>query len=131
VDGPRPEGPKTIVVVVDGPVTYAGIPALCERFGELLEGSDADHAICDVSAVVEPDAVALEALTRLQLTATRMGRSMELHHPCRELTDILALAGLSDVLKVSAGLRLEAGRQPEHREQLRVDEVVDRTDPTV
>jgi ABC-type transporter Mla MlaB component len=117
-------------VVVDGPVTHAGIPALCERFGELLEQSDAELAICDVSAVVEPDAAALEALARLHLTAARLGRSMELHHPCRKLTDILALAGLSDVLKVSAGLRLETSWQPEYREQLRVDEVVDRADPT-
>ena len=124
-------GPKTIVVVVDGPVDRAALPGLCERFGELLERSDATLVICDVSAVLEPDAAALEALARMQLTAARLGRAMELRHPCRKLQDVLALAGLADVLPVRSGLRVEPGGEPEQREQLRVDEVVDRADPTV
>lgn len=118
----------TIVVVVEGPVARAAIPALCDRFRELLERSDAAHVVCDVSAVSEPDATAIEALARLQLTAGRLGYSLRLLHPCPQLQDVLDLAGLGDVLPVSAELRLETDGEPEHREVLRTDEVVDRGD---
>jgi anti-anti-sigma factor len=118
----------TIVVVVDGPVARAAIPALCDRFRDLLERSDAARVVCDVSAVREPDATAIEALARLQLTAGRLGYSMRLLHPCRRLQDVLDLAGLGDVLPVSAELRLEAEGEPEHREVLRTHEIVDRGD---
>jgi ABC-type transporter Mla MlaB component len=118
----------TIVVVVDGPVPRPAIGALCARFRELLERSSAAQVVCDVSAVREPDATALEALARLQLTAARLGFSMRLLHPCRRLQDVLDLAGLGEVLPVSSELRLEASGEPEHWEMLRADEVVDRGD---
>jgi ABC-type transporter Mla MlaB component len=118
----------TIVVVIDGPVPPSAIPALCDRFRSLLEGSTAAQVVCDVSAVREPDATAIDALARLQLTAARLGFSMRLLHPCQRLRDVLDLAGLGDVLPVSAELRLEASGEPEHWEMLRADEVVDRRD---
>jgi ABC-type transporter Mla MlaB component len=55
---------------------------------------------CDVSAFTNADAHALEALTRLQLTAHRMGTSIRLRNPSAQLIDLLALFGLSDVLPV-------------------------------
>ena len=56
------------------------------------------------------------------------GLSMRLLHPCQQLQDVLDLAGLGDVLPVSAQLRLEASGEPEQWEMLRADEVVDRRD---
>ena len=55
---------------------------------------------CDVSALTNADAHALEALTRLQLTAQRMGTSIRLRNASAQLVDLLALFGLSDVLPV-------------------------------
>jgi ABC-type transporter Mla MlaB component len=72
--------------------------ALCERTRRLLEHGDAAIVICDLDAVAELDAVAVEALARLQLTARRLGRSIELRHAPRELQELLAFAGLEDVL---------------------------------
>ena len=81
--------------------------------------------ICDVRALA-PDAAAIDALARLQLTARREGLDLRLHGVSRELADLLAFAGLAGVL------RLEAWRQAEEREErLRVEEERHLDDPAV
>jgi hypothetical protein len=66
--------------------------------------------VCDVGALA-PDAVAIDALARLQLAARRLGLEIRLRHASSELQELLAFAGLRDVLRV------EAGGQAEQREQ--------------
>jgi hypothetical protein len=66
--------------------------------------------VCDVGALA-PDAVAVDALARLQLTARRHGLEIRLRHASSELQELLAFVGLRDVLRV------EAGGQAEQREQ--------------
>jgi len=115
-----------------GAVTRDAIPALCERARRLLEGCDAGAVSCDVGALAEPDAVTIDALARLQLTARRLGYRVELHRACGELEQLLVLTGLSVVLslggsRVASGV--EAGGEPEHREQaLGVQEEADPDD---
>jgi hypothetical protein len=84
----------------------------------------------DVSGLAEPDALTLEALVRLQLTAHRLGASIRLHNPCAELVDLLALLGLSDVLPVIVESG-EPDRLVEERKQVLVDEEVDPGDATI
>ena len=97
---------------------------------------------CDVSALTDADELALEALVRLQLTARRLGRSIRLCNASTQLVDLLALVGLTDVLPVVDGAGnccelaavdsgVEVNGQVEEREQVRVDEVVDRGDAAV
>jgi hypothetical protein len=87
--------------------------------------------VVDVSALTEPDPVILDALVRLLLAAQRLGTSICLQNPCVELVDLLALVGLSDVLPVRCGgSGVEIDREVEHREQVLVDEEVDRRDAT-
>jgi hypothetical protein len=52
----------------------------------------------DMSALTEPDPLILDALVRLQLAARRFGASVRLENACPTLLDLLALAGLADVL---------------------------------
>jgi hypothetical protein len=66
--------------------------------------------VCDVSAL-DPDAVTLDALARLQLAARRVGLEIRLRHATSELQELLAFVGLTELLHV------EAGGQPEEREQ--------------
>jgi hypothetical protein len=66
--------------------------------------------VCDVSAL-DPDALTIDALARLQLSSRRVGLEVRLRHASNELQELLAFVGLDEVL------RLEAGRQPEQREQ--------------
>jgi ABC-type transporter Mla MlaB component len=94
---PHPE-PSTIVLVMTGPITRADVPILCDRIRVLLEGSDADLVICDMGVLVKPDAATIEVLARLQLTARRLRRQVQVLDACGELRDLLALTGLSDVV---------------------------------
>jgi hypothetical protein len=63
----------------------------------LLERSDAQIAFCDVRGV-DPDAVTVDALARLQLAARRYGCQVRLRHASTELLELLTFMGLSDVL---------------------------------
>ena len=54
-------------------------------------------ALCDVTGV-EPDAVTVDALARLQLAAGRLGCTVRLRNASAELRELVALMGLRDVL---------------------------------
>jgi hypothetical protein len=115
------------------PVPRDGIPALCERARRLLAGCDAGPVSCDVDALAEPDAVTIDALARLQLTALRLGYRVELQRARGPLVELLALSGLSGVLRCAGSASgVEARGEPEHREQaLGVQEEADPDDPAV
>ena len=120
------------VFVLGGPIARGDIPGLCERARASLEGSDVDAIVCDVAELVDPDAITVDALARLQLTARRLGGRIRLRHACGELRDLIALMGLTEALPTVAALRLEPRRQTEEREQAgRVEEEADPGDPTV
>ncbi len=107
---PHPE-PSTIVLVMTGPIGYADVPILCNRIRVLLEGGDADLIICDMGLLVKPDAMTIEVLARLQLTARRLGRQVQVLDACGELQDLLALTGLSDVVPPFGELTPQAGEE--------------------
>jgi hypothetical protein len=88
---------QTIAFGVHGPIARADLPGLCDRVCALLESSGPGVAFCDVSGV-EPDAVTVDALARLQLAARRHGWQVRLRNARGELLTLLAFMGLSDVL---------------------------------
>ena len=115
---------------MSGRIERAEIPGLCERVQVLLTLLAVDRLVCDVGAIVAPDAVTVDALARLQLTARRLGREVRIRHASRELQELLALMGLSDVVPLCDSSALEVGRQAEEREvDLRVEEEADPADP--
>jgi ABC-type transporter Mla MlaB component len=126
-----PSGPRSIVLDVRTPIARAAVPALCERVRVLLAAGVVEVITCEVGGLTEPDAEAVDTLARLQLTARRLGRSIRLRHARPELRDLLGLTGLCTELPCGAGLRLEPQWQTEGREQVRIDEEVDRADPPV
>jgi hypothetical protein len=69
------------------------------------------------------DLALVDALARMQLAARRRGRRLRLCNASDGLRGLLDLVGLADALAV------EPRGQPELREQLRVDEVVQPGDP--
>jgi ABC-type transporter Mla MlaB component len=89
--------PQTVAFAIYGPITRADLPGLCDRVCALLDKSRADVALCDVTGV-EPDAVTVDALARLQLAARRKHCQVRLRHPSDELLELLAFMGLRDVL---------------------------------
>jgi ABC-type transporter Mla MlaB component len=98
-ESPPPSG--TSILMLGPTITRARIPALCEELLVLLSDSDTAVVVCDVGAIAAPDAAAIEALARLQLTARRLGRSIRVQRAGRDLRDLLALTGLHDVLPLS------------------------------
>ena len=89
--------PNTVAFVIRGPITRADLPGLCERVCTLLGESGADVALCDVCGV-EPHAVTVDALARLQLGAQRHRCRVRLCNASEELRQLVAFMGLSDVL---------------------------------
>jgi ABC-type transporter Mla MlaB component len=90
-------GPSTFVFRIEGPITRADLPGLCTRVCALLEEAGADIALCDVRGI-EPDAVTVDALARLQLAARRHGCLVRLRHASTDLRELVAFMGLTDVL---------------------------------
>ena len=89
--------PQTVEFAVRGPIAREDLPGLCKRVCALLSESGADVALCDVAAV-EPDAVTIDALARLQLAARRYGCQVRLRRASDELRKLVAFMGLADVL---------------------------------
>jgi hypothetical protein len=117
------ERPTSVVFAVAGPIARADLPAICGDVAALLEATGADVALCDVEAL-PADAVAIDALARIQLAARRMGRQVVLRHAADDLHDLVALVGLTGVL------RIEPGGQAEQRKQgVGVEEERELADP--
>ncbi len=117
------ERPTSVVFAVAGPIARADLPAICGAVAALLEATGADVALCDVGAL-RADAVAIDALARIQLAAQRMGRQVVLRHAADDLCDLLAFVGLTGVL------RIEPGGQAEQRKQgVGVEEERELADP--
>ncbi len=93
-----PSGPHTVHFAIWGPITHADLPGLCERVCAVLTRCGAGVALCDVTGV-EPDAVTVDALARLQLAAGRHGCLVRLRHASDELLDLVAFMGLRNVLR--------------------------------
>jgi ABC-type transporter Mla MlaB component len=89
--------PQTIAFAIRGPIAPADLLGLCDRVCAVLAGSGANVGLCDVSGV-DPDAVTVDALARLQLAARRHGCQVRLRHASRELRALVAFMGLRDVL---------------------------------
>ena len=125
-----PLGTASIVLILSGPIAPPAIPAFCGRAGEAIRLADGEQVVCDVAALVDPDAATVDALARLQLTARRLGRRLQLRWACQDLQALLAMMGLSEVLPCGDVSDLEPGRQAEQREQARgVQEEADPRDP--
>jgi ABC-type transporter Mla MlaB component len=104
-----PKGPRTIVLVLDAPLSGNAVALLCGRLGELLGTPDVDVVTCDVAALTEADGETIEAVARLQLTAHRMGRSIRLRYASGDLQDLIAFVGLGDVIPVVPAAPAPAG----------------------
>src|SRR5689334_18027180 len=96
--------PLTIEFSIEGPIARADLPGLCERVCALLAGSGAAVALCDVRGV-DPDAVTVDALARLQVAARRHGCQVRLRHASSALRELVAFMGLTDVLPDEQPLR--------------------------
>jgi hypothetical protein len=85
--------------------------------------------VIDVPAPLDEDD--LDRIARLQLMARRIGLTIAVRDATGRVRDLIALCGLSDVLPVEDDSGVEVQRETEAREQVGVDEEVDRGDGAV
>jgi ABC-type transporter Mla MlaB component len=88
--------PHIVAFRVTRPIERSDLPGLCERVCALFEANRGAVVLCDVHGV-EPDAVTVDALARLQLAARRHGCRVRLRRASNDLLDLVAFMGLSDV----------------------------------
>ncbi len=72
--------------------------SLCGSARRILEDGGPVLLVCDVRAIPEPDLATLDALARLTFLARRLGGDVLLLDAGPRFEELLALAGLSDVI---------------------------------
>ena len=88
---------RPVAVTIRGPLQRSDLPGLYARVCALLTANRGATLVCDVTGVAI-DAVAVEALARLQLGARRHGCTVRLLSAPRELIDLASFMGLRDVV---------------------------------
>jgi ABC-type transporter Mla MlaB component len=89
-------GPQSFSFAIRGPIARADVPGLCQRVCALLEEAGTGVVLCDVRGV-EPNAVTVDALARLQLAARRRGCRVRLRYASAELLALVDFMGLRDL----------------------------------
>jgi ABC-type transporter Mla MlaB component len=87
----------TIAFAIEGPIAREDLPGLCDRVCTLFGDARPEVAFCDVRGI-EPDAVTVDALCRLQLAARRHGCVVRFRNASDELRELVAFMGLTEVL---------------------------------
>ena len=124
------DGRAPIVIGINGRVAREELPALYARACARLLDSDAALVICDVGGLTDLDAVALDALVRLQLAARRSGRQLRIRNASCELLELLDLAGLRDVVPSCGPLLGPSGQVEEWEQRCGIEEEADPDDLT-
>jgi len=128
----RPQEEDTIEVVLRGRFAPADIPGLWGRLLPVLGGTEAPVVVCDVTAMIDPDAATIDALARLQLTARRYGCCIRLRHAGGRLQGLLSLMGLAEVVPCAPDRPAQPGRKAKQREPpVGIEEERDPADPPV
>lgn len=82
---------------IRGPIEREDLPGLCNRVCRILAAAAGEVVVCNVDGV-EPDAVTVDALCRLQLAARRRRCEIRLRNASQDLLELVALMGLTEVL---------------------------------
>lgn len=89
--------PRTISFEIRGPLLRGQLPALSDRFCAAVAEHAPQLVLCDVGGVAA-DAVAVDALARLQLAARRNRCTVVLCNASDALRELVSFMGLRDVL---------------------------------
>lgn len=88
---------RTLSLAVRGPLARSDLPGLYDRVCSLLSQTRPEVVRCDVAGVAA-DAVAVDALARLQVAARRRGCRVELRNASADLLDLVGFMGLDEAL---------------------------------
>src|SRR5262245_27706867 len=91
-------GRHWVTFTIRSPIARSDVPELCASLSAVLRRSGSRLAVCDVAGLV-PDAAAVDALARLQLTAMRLRCRMCLRNASPELLELVVFVGLAECLR--------------------------------
>jgi ABC-type transporter Mla MlaB component len=93
-----PMAPATppFMLALDGPITASEVSGFCSDVRAALDAG-APFVLCDLARAA-PDAVTVDVLARLQLSARRLGRRIRSRNASTELRELVSFMGLSKVL---------------------------------
>ena len=94
-------GAPSISLAIRGPIGRSDLPGLSLRVCSLFARNQGKLVLADVSDV-EPDAVCVDALARLQLVAKRNGCRVVLINGSPELLDLVEFMALDRVLSAES-----------------------------
>jgi hypothetical protein len=95
----------------------------------VLMRGDEEVAEWTVACDGPPDLAVIDQLARWQLAARRLGCTIRLRRPSRQLGELLDLSGLAEVVACVGGLVVEVGGEAEGAEEVGVEEAVEPGDP--
>jgi ABC-type transporter Mla MlaB component len=104
-----PHDADAILLVIGGRIARADAVPLGDQARELLDGSRASLAICDVGMLDQPGGAAVDLLCRIRLLTRRMAMRLEIRAPSRDLSELLFLTGLCDVVAGPGTVRPRSG----------------------
>lgn len=102
--------PGSVFLRLAGHVERADVDTLGRRAAEILAVRQGATVICDVGALRQPDAAAVEAICRIRLAARRARCDLVVQGASARLFELFELMGLCDALPLAAGDR--SGVQP-------------------
>lgn len=105
-----------MTVAVDGPLDLDAAASLCATLRAVLATGEVAEVICAGDGLTAPDLATVDLLARVQLISQRSGHVARVREPSGGLRDLVALAGLDDVLW-DGGSGVETRRQSEEREE--------------
>ena len=92
---------STVLLEIRAPLRRDDLPGLFARTCAMLQEHRPDRILCDVSGI-EPDAVSMDALARLQLAAQRTGCRVAFQGASPRLRALVDFSGLAGVLSEQA-----------------------------
>ena len=88
---------STVLLDIRAPLRREDLPGLFARTCTMLAEHQPQRILCDVTGI-EPDAVSMDALARLQLAARRNGCRVDFQGASPRLQSLIELSGLAGVL---------------------------------
>jgi ABC-type transporter Mla MlaB component len=88
---------RVVSLTISRPLARDDLPGLEQRARALLGSGETRVLRCDLAGL-PADAVAVDALARLKLVASRSSCQMEISGACPQLTALIDFIGLADVL---------------------------------
>lgn len=112
------------MVGIPEPADRGRVREVCNALAARLRRGDIERVLCEPSGSASPTCGTVDALARIRLVARRQGCDVGLLRAAPELLDLLALAGLDELLPLEPRRQLEEGE-----ERLGVEEEGDAAEP--